>query len=103
MQLEVKYFGISGLYAKGVGRLDLDSAVQYGTTIKDSIEDSEETITELVLDFAEISFISSYGLKVVLELYKIMQEQGVMRLTNVSEQVKNAFGLVGFDKFLDIQ
>jgi len=103
MELDLQFEGISKLYVKASGRLDLDSAVQYGTTIKDAIEDSEETITELVLDFAEITFISSYGLKVILELFKIMQEQGSLKLVNVSEQINKAFKLVGFDKFLVIE
>lgn len=102
MQIVIKNFGIAGLYVKASGRLDLDSAVEYGTSIKDAIDDSEENINELVLDFAEITFISSFGLKVILELYKQMKEQGTMKLTNVSEQLLSSFSMVGFDKFLQI-
>ena len=103
MQTDIQLFGISGLLAKGYGRLDLESAMEYGTTIKDAIEDADETITELVLDFSDITFIASYGLKVVLELYKLMQGQGKMKVTNVSQQILKAFKLVGFDKFLEIE
>ena len=103
MQIDIQFFGISGLLAKGYGRLDLESAMEYGSKIKDAIEDSDETITELVLDFSEITFIASYGLKVVLELYKLMQNQGKMKVTNLSEQIFKAFKMVGFDKFLEIE
>ena len=100
MQIEKKYIGIDGLYIKAFGRLDLDSAVEYGTTINNAIDDSVEYIKNLVLDFSEITFISSFGLKVILELYKQMKERGSLKLTNVSEQIRNSFKMVGFDKFL---
>ena len=101
MEFSIKRIGINGLYVNASGRLDLDSAVEYGTKIKDTIEDSEETITEVVLDFSEITFISSFGLKIILELFKLLKSQnGVLKLKNVSEQLLSSFKLVGFDKFL---
>jgi len=101
MEFVIKRTGINTLYVKASGRLDLDTAVEYGTSIKDTIEDSDEVIKELTLDFSEITFISSFGLKVILELFKIMKSQnGVLRLRSVSEQLMGSFKLVGFDKFL---
>ena len=101
MEIEIKYKGISCLYVVASGRLDLDSAVEYGSKIKDSIEDSEETITELVLDFSQITFISSFGLKMILELFKQMKEQnGNLVIKGASVQIINSFKLVGFDKFI---
>jgi len=104
MQILIKNFGVNGLYVKAVGRLDLDSAVEYGTSIKDAIYDAPEEIKEVILDFAEITFISSFGLKVILELYKELKaSQGTIKLTNVSEQIQASFKMVGFDKFLTIE
>ena len=101
MDVTILQSGVFGLLAKASGRLDLDAAVEYGTTIKDAIYDAEEEIKELILDFSEITFISSFGLKVVLELYKQMQEQnGVLKIMSPSEQIMNSFKMVGFDKFL---
>ena len=101
MDISIKGSGIDRLYVTASGRLDLDNAVEYGTKIKDFIEDSEYTITDVTLDFAEITFISSFGLKVILELYKqLKQQEGVLRLKNVSEQLMSSFKMVGFDKFL---
>ena len=69
--------------------------------IKNVIEDSDDVITEVNLDFSEIVFISSFGLKVILELYKQLKEQkGVLKISNVSEQIMQSFKMVGFDKFL---
>jgi len=97
----IKRTSLNGLYVQASGRLDLDTAVDYGTKIKDAIEDSEETIVEVILDFSQITFISSFGLKIVLELYKHLKSQeGVLKLKDVSEQLMSSFKLVGFDKFL---
>ena len=101
MEISFKGIGIDGLYVKASGRLDLDNAVEYGTKIKDFIEDSDDVITDVTLDFEDITFISSFGLKVILELYKQLKTQsGVLKLKNVSGQLMGSFSLVGFDKFL---
>ena len=101
MEFTIKRTGINSLYVYASGRLDLDTSVEYGTKIKDTIEDSDETITEVVLDFTEITFISSFGLKIILELFKLLKSQyGVLKLKGVSEQLMGSFKLVGFDKFL---
>lgn len=103
MEINIKNFGIDGLYVKASGRMDLDNAVEYGVSVKNAVEDASEEIKELILDFSEITFISSFGLKVVLELYKEMQaQQGSLKLKDIPEQLKNSFKMVGFDKFLDI-
>ncbi len=103
MDINIKNFGIDGLYVNASGRLDLDNAVEYGVSIKNAVEDAPDEVKELILDFSEITFISSFGLKVVLELYKEMQSrQGFLKLKNIPEQLKNSFKMVGFDKFLDI-
>ena len=101
MDITIKEIGIDGLYVKASGRLDLDNAVEYGAKIKNFIEDSDDMITSVTLDFSEITFISSFGLKVILELYKQLKAQnGALKLKNVSEQLLNSFKMVGFDKFL---
>lgn len=101
MNIKLRKIGLDGLYVTASGRLDLDNAVEFGSKIKNYIEDSEDVITDVTLDFAEIAFISSFGLKVILELYKQLKAQnGTLKLKNVSEQLMTSFKLVGFDKFL---
>lgn len=103
MEISIHKNGILNLTVKAIGRLDLDSAVEYGHAIMDAMYDSEEEIKELVLDFSEVTFISSYGLKVVLELYKKMKDvEGTLRIIGVSEDIKKTFNLVGFNKFLTL-
>lgn len=101
MDITIKSNGFNILYVEAAGRLDLDTAVEYGTKVKDTIEDSDTAITEVVLDFSQITFISSFGLKIILELYKLMKSRnGVLKLKSVSEGLMNSFRMVGFDKFL---
>ncbi len=101
MDITFKNINLETLYVKTDGRLDLDNAVEYGTKIKDFIEDSDDDIINLILDFSEITFISSFGLKIILELYKLLKtKNGTLKLKNVSEQIMNSFRMVGFDKFL---
>ena len=101
MDVSIKKTGVFGIVVKASGRLDLDAAVEYGKAIKDAIYDSEESISEITLDFSEITFISSFGLKVILDLYKDMKENnGTLKIQNTTEQIFNSFKIVGFDKFL---
>jgi len=101
MDTIIKTNGFDIMYVQASGRLDLDSAVEFGTKIKDAIEDSETVIKEVILDFSQITFISSFGLKIILELYKQLKGQnGVLKLKSVSEELMNSFRMVGFDKFL---
>ena len=104
MEISIKRTGVFTLTVEAVGRLDLDSAVEYGTKITDAMYDSDEEIKELILDFAEITFISSYGLKVILELCKKLKENnGSLKIKNVPEEIKKSFNLVGFNKFLVLE
>ncbi len=101
MDIKIKSNGFNTLFVQAAGRLDLDTSVEYGTTVKDAIEDSDTDIQEVVLDFSQITFISSFGLKIILELYKHMKDiNGVLKLKDVSENLMNSFKMVGFDKFL---
>ena len=89
------------MIAKASDKINLETAVEYGTTIKDAIFDYDEDINLLILDFSEITFISSIGLKVILELYKEMEEKnGQLKIIGASDEVRKSFDMVGFDNFI---
>ncbi len=53
--------------------------------------------TAMVIDFAELSYISSAGLRVMLGLAKVMQKKGgKLVLSSLSQQVKEVFDISGF-------
>lgn len=81
------------------GRLDTTTAPQLESELKASVTD----IAELVLDFAELEYISSAGLRVLLSAQKVMSRQGSMILRNVNEDVMDVFELTGFSDILTIE
>ena len=100
MDIKFKKFEPDGLEVNASGKIDIDTAVEYGTKITDAIDD--ENIKELILDFSEITYISSMGLRIILELHQKMKDDGSMKIKNVNEQVLNILKMTGFTKFLNI-
>ena len=81
------------------GRLDTTTAPELEQELKDSLEG----VTELVLDLGKLDYISSSGLRVLLTTRKIMQSQGEMKVTNVTETVMDVFEVTGFTDILTIE
>lgn len=81
------------------GRLDTSTA----PLLENELNDSLDGITELVLDLEKLEYISSAGLRVILSAQKIMNKQGEMRLTGVTEPVREVFDITGFSDILTIQ
>ena len=83
-----------------VGRLDTITAPLLEAEFKQSVTDE---VTELVLDFKELEYISSAGLRVLLAAQKVMNKQGSMKLINVSNEVNEIFEVTGFSDILTIE
>lgn len=81
------------------GRLDTTTAPELENEIKSSVAD----VTELVLDFKELQYISSAGLRVLLSAQKIMNKQGSMVVTHVNEDINEIFEVTGFSDLLTIR
>lgn len=100
MLTKITYLKNAVLYVKAQGKLDIYNAQDYLDEIKEHLQ---KYVKELVLDFSKISYVSSIGLRVILELHKIMQDKkGLLKLKNVDENVLHVFKITGFDKFLTI-
>ncbi len=80
------------------GRLDTVTSPDLEKELKEFIEGT----AELVLDFNELDYISSAGLRVLLSAQKIMNKQGSMKLINVSESIMEIFEVTGFSDILTI-
>ena len=80
------------------GRLDTTTAPE----LEKAINDEGEALENLVLDFKEVNYISSAGLRVLLGAQKKMNAQGSMELTNVNEDVMDIFEMTGFADILVI-
>lgn len=81
------------------GRLDTTTAPELDAALRASLDG----VTALRLDFAGLEYISSAGLRVLLSAQKIMNKQGEMKLTNVSEQIMEIFEVTGFSDILTIE
>ncbi len=81
------------------GRLDTTTAPDLDAEVKSSTDG----VKELVFDFANLDYISSAGLRVILSAQKTMDKQGSMVVTNVSDEVKEVFEITGFADILTIE
>jgi len=81
------------------GRLDSSSAPHLEMEIKADLGD----ITELVMDFAELVYLSSAGLRVILAAQKRMNTQGKMVIVKVNETIMEIFEVTGFTDILTIE
>ena len=87
------------LTVKISGRLDTTTVPLLETEMQDALDG----ITELVLDFSELDYISSAGLRILLTLHKRMTKQGSMVVTNVNDIVSEVFEVTGFCDILNIE
>ena len=87
------------LYAAISGRLDTFTTPQADAELKDGIEQ----VTELELDFKDLDYISSSGLRFLLSLQKIMNKQGSMKIININEIVREIFEVTGFSDILTVE
>lgn len=82
------------------GRLNSDVSLD----VKKRIAEHEKEADVIVLDFAELKYVSSAGLRVVLELYKEMKVLNKsITLTNVSQDNMEILESTGLSKFINIQ
>ena len=74
------------------GRLDTTTAPQLEAEFKQSINGVEK----LVLDFTKLEYLSSAGLRVLLQAQKTMNKQGEMIIKNVNDTINEIFEVTGF-------
>ena len=81
------------------GRLDTITAPSLDKAISNNIEG----VKSLVLNFKNLEYISSAGLRVLLSAQKKMQKVGAMKVINVCEEVMEVFEMTGFADILTIE
>ena len=81
------------------GRLDTTTA----PNLEKLLQESLPGVTELVLDFEKLDYISSAGLRVLLAAQKIMAKQGGMKLLHVNESIMEILEVTGFVDILTIE
>ena len=81
------------------GRLDTVTAPELEKCFKESLPG----VTELVMDFEKLDYISSAGLRVLLSAQKTMNRQGSMKLIHVIESIMEILEVTGFSDILTIE
>lgn len=81
------------------GRLDTVTAPQLEEELKKSLTG----VSQLNLDFKDLAYISSAGLRVLLFAQKTMNKQGTMVIRNVNETIMEVFDITGFRDILTIE
>jgi anti-sigma B factor antagonist len=83
-----------------IGRLDVNNSELFREHLLQVIADGTKNI---ILDCQSLDYISSGGLRVVLEgAKKIWQIEGKMVLCSLKDYIKEVFELTQFDAFLPI-
>lgn len=81
------------------GRLDTTTAPELEEELKTSLD----SVEKLTLDFANLDYLSSAGLRVILSAQKTMNAQGKMVIKNVNETIMEVFEITGFADILTIE
>ena len=97
--LNIKTGGDGGVLTVALeGRLDTVTAPKLEKCFKDALPG----VTELIMDFEKLDYISSAGLRVLLSAQKTMSRQGSMKLIHVSESIMEILEVTGFSDILTI-
>ncbi|MBR4223568.1 MAG: STAS domain-containing protein [Oscillospiraceae bacterium] len=81
------------------GRIDTTTAPELESELKASLDE----ITELIIDFSAVEYISSAGLRVLLSAQKTMSKKGSMKLIGVDPDIMEIFEVTGFSDILTIE
>ena len=87
------------LIVKVSERLDTTTAPELEKYLSTALED----VTDLSFDFADLDYMSSAGLRVLLMAIKKMAKQGNMVVKNANETVKDVFEVTGFIDLMTVE
>lgn len=86
--------------------LSIDGRVDTITSkeLEQEINDEFGNFDSLIIDFTELKYISSAGLRVLIATQKKLQQENIpFVIKNVNDTVGEIFRMSGFDKILKIE
>jgi anti-anti-sigma factor len=99
MNIEKNYDG-KELTLSVEGRIDTITSQE----LNKEIDDESGNFDSLIIDFTDLEYISSAGLRVLIATQKKLKADDIpFVITNVNNQVNNIFRMSGFDKILKIE
>ena len=82
------------------GRIDTSTSPAFDTEVKGALEG----VTELVIDCRALEYVSSSGLRVLLNLHKIMSERnGTLTIKSPTKMVSEVLEITRFADILTIE
>lgn len=84
---------------KIAGALDTETAPQLEMLINSELAGIED----LTLDLEELEYVSSAGLRVIINAQKMMNAAGKMKVVHVNESIMEIFEITGFTTILTIE
>ncbi len=96
----LKEYNDKQLTVKVQENIDTVTAPEFEKELKDEFGKFDS----LILDFEELDYISSSGLRVLVMVQKNLQPQNIpFTIINSSSVIREIFSMSGFDKILNIQ
>ena len=97
---------VSGKYSGGVLTVSVTGKIDSANA--DAVENEINELRKnehvaLVIDFENLEYISSAGLRVILKAQKSMNTKGSMKLTGVNDSIMEVFDITGFLDILTIE
>ncbi len=86
--------------AKADGRIDSSNSREFHSELEAVVADSDAA---LVLDFEDVVYISSAGMRVILLTAKSLQKSGMkFALCSMNDSIREVFKISGFEKVIEI-
>ncbi len=86
--------------ARADGRIDSSNSREFHSELEAVVTDSD---TSVVLDFEDVAYISSAGMRVILLTAKSLQQSGKeFVLCSMNDSIREVFKISGFDKIIAI-
>ena len=81
------------------GRIDSKTAPEFEKEVKDCFE----SFDSMVIDLAQVNYVSSAGLRILLTAHKAMSAKEGLKVRNVCKEVLAIFNVTGCSGVLDIK
>ena len=83
------------------GRIDSGDALKFERTVREGIGEADR---DVVMDFNELTYISSAGLRAVLMIAKNLEKRkGALVVSSLPENVREVFRISGLDKIIEVR
>ncbi len=98
MTIEIKRTGTAVTIAVG-GKLNTDTAPE----LCDAVQENIDGVTKLSFDFTDLDYMSSAGLRVLLNTQKMINQQsGEMEILHPTEAVRDVLAMTGMLDILTV-